>query len=317
MRCVAFAAVVHRQQQLQPRLPAALARVLHTLVALSSLHRVRCRWLLLHTLQDLETMASHRAEIEKIVKTLAPLINAAYAAASAVMRELAPGMQADLLVLAESCKSVIACRCRPDQKKKMLELVKHNVHTSRTLAVGASRHQPQRRGLWNGALCQHRRPPLLRCFHSFVLRALALLPSLHFVCRRRRQRRGHDPSVQRRRRHHRPRGCPGGQRVRLRHRAVQVPEAVSERSCGHTCSSLPLPHRPTPTRSPTMCCAVLLCPMQAAAGARALELQPHGAAHLLHVLQERILRRRAGAWLRACPHGMRACLRVCGRSTCW
>ncbi len=41
-----------------------------------------------------------------------------------------------LLTVVESCRTVVCCRCRPDQKKLMVELVRRGVRTSRTLAIG-------------------------------------------------------------------------------------------------------------------------------------------------------------------------------------
>ena len=41
-----------------------------------------------------------------------------------------------LLEVSNSCRSVICCRCRPDQKKQMVELVRRNVPSAHTLAIG-------------------------------------------------------------------------------------------------------------------------------------------------------------------------------------
>jgi len=77
-----------------------------------------------------------RAQAARLAADLAPQMEAAYKTARACLVATGPGMQQDLLVIAESCRAVICCRCRPDQKKKMLELIRYNVGTARCLAVG-------------------------------------------------------------------------------------------------------------------------------------------------------------------------------------
>jgi magnesium-transporting ATPase (P-type) len=42
----------------------------------------------------------------------------------------------NLLTVAEACRTVVCARCRPDQKKRVVELVKRGLPRSRTLAVG-------------------------------------------------------------------------------------------------------------------------------------------------------------------------------------
>ena len=42
----------------------------------------------------------------------------------------------DLLAVAMRCKAVVCCRCRPDQKARMVNLIRTRVPGSRTLAVG-------------------------------------------------------------------------------------------------------------------------------------------------------------------------------------
>jgi magnesium-transporting ATPase (P-type) len=42
---------------------------------------------------------------------------------------------ADVLVVAKACRSVICCRCRPDQKKMMVTLVRQGIPTARTLGA--------------------------------------------------------------------------------------------------------------------------------------------------------------------------------------
>lgn len=44
--------------------------------------------------------------------------------------------QEDLLFVAEKCQSVICCRCRPKQKRKMLLLIKDNIPGAKCLAIG-------------------------------------------------------------------------------------------------------------------------------------------------------------------------------------
>jgi P-type E1-E2 ATPase len=45
-------------------------------------------------------------------------------------------MSGHLLTVSNSCRSVICCRCRPDQKKQMVHLVRNGVVGSHTLAIG-------------------------------------------------------------------------------------------------------------------------------------------------------------------------------------
>ena len=52
---------------------------------------------------------------------------------SAIQRE---STMRDLLTVAQNCKAVICCRCRPDQKAAMVRLIKDGVPGTRTLAVG-------------------------------------------------------------------------------------------------------------------------------------------------------------------------------------
>lgn len=42
----------------------------------------------------------------------------------------------DLLVVSSACRSTICCRCRPDQKKMMVSLVRNGIPSARTLAIG-------------------------------------------------------------------------------------------------------------------------------------------------------------------------------------
>ena len=41
-----------------------------------------------------------------------------------------------LLAVAQRCKAVVCCRCRPDQKARMVNLIRTRVPSSRTLAIG-------------------------------------------------------------------------------------------------------------------------------------------------------------------------------------
>jgi magnesium-transporting ATPase (P-type) len=82
-----------------------------------------------------ELEALHK-QAERLASDLGPQIDAAYKAAKACYIACGHSMQKDLLVIAESCRAVVCCRCRPDQKKRMLELIRYNVSTSRCLAVG-------------------------------------------------------------------------------------------------------------------------------------------------------------------------------------
>jgi hypothetical protein len=44
----------------------------------------------------------------------------------------------DLLVVSSACRSTICCRCRPDQKKMMVSLVRNGIPSARTLGAGAA-----------------------------------------------------------------------------------------------------------------------------------------------------------------------------------
>ena len=44
-----------------------------------------------------------------------------------------PVAKVDLLDVSNECRSVICCRCRPDQKKMMVSLIRHGIPSSRTL----------------------------------------------------------------------------------------------------------------------------------------------------------------------------------------
>lgn len=44
--------------------------------------------------------------------------------------------RSNLLTVMEASRTVVCCRCRPDQKRQMVELVRTGVHKARTLAIG-------------------------------------------------------------------------------------------------------------------------------------------------------------------------------------
>jgi len=84
----------------------------------------------------LDRVPRDNPDLVAAVKAYGELLHQVHGACRQILHAMSPSMQDDLLVIAESCKSVIACRCRPDQKKKMLELIRYRVPTSRCLAVG-------------------------------------------------------------------------------------------------------------------------------------------------------------------------------------